>query len=71
MSVRVQSGAELNPSPPELLFENDSFRRFDVLPDNRGFITLRQVPGSGLITQLHVVTHWFDELRRLAGQQKN
>ncbi len=67
MAVRVRPGADLSPAPPALLFENDSFRRFDVLPGSQGFITLRQLPDSGIISGLHVVSSWFEELRTLIG----
>ncbi len=67
MAVRIQGSEELQAAAPELLFENAEIRRFDVLPGNQGFIALRQLPNSGIITQLHLVVNWFEELRRLTG----
>jgi Tol biopolymer transport system component len=69
MAVQIEAGEALRAGPPRLLFENPEFRRFDVLPDDQGFIALRQLPDSGIISHLHLVVNWFEELRRLAGGQ--
>ena len=41
-------------------------RGYDVATDGRAFFTVFQPPDSGVIRELHLVTNWSEELKRLA-----
>jgi serine/threonine-protein kinase len=74
MSVPVADGATLEAGRARRLFDGRRYagggrqgggRTYDVAPDGRRFLMLKQPPSSGA-TELVVVLNWFDELRRLA-----
>ncbi|MFY9551435.1 MAG: protein kinase [Thermoanaerobaculia bacterium] len=64
--VRVTPGERLDPSAPEELFRAANPRVYAVSPDGKGFFTVVQLPDSGIVRELHLVTNWFSELERLA-----
>lgn len=65
LSVAVTTSPEFRAGEPQLLFELDDIRGFDIAPDGT-FYAIRRVPGAGVQTQLNLVVNWFDELKRLA-----
>ena len=73
MVVPVRMGAKLEVSRAERLFEGSyqldvvGHRNFDVSPDGQRFLMLRQDARS---LEIRVVTHWFEELERLAPSEK-
>ena len=72
MVVPVRMGAKLEVSRAERLFEGSyqldvvGHRNFNVSPDGQRFLMLRQDARS---LEIRVVTHWFEELERLAPNQ--
>jgi serine/threonine-protein kinase len=65
-AVSVVVGSELVAGAPELLFEKAGIQGYDVAPDGKGFIAIFRPPDYGVIRELHLVTNWFEELKRLA-----
>lgn len=72
MRVRVTDGPPPGWSAAEKLFEGSYFltngpRNFDIAPDGRRFLMLKQ-SGTGPPRSFGfvLVQHWFEELRRLA-----
>jgi hypothetical protein len=68
MAVRVESGPEFVAGRPEVLFEMESHfpypqRTFGITPDGR-FVMIEPLHESTR-TQIHVVVHWAEEVRRL------
>ena len=72
MVVPVRMGAKLEVGRAERLFEGSyqldvvGHRNFDVSPDGQRFLMLRKDARS---LEIRVVTHWFEELERLAPNQ--
>ena len=64
--VRLAPGETLEASSPETLFEAKGMRSFSVAPDGKGFYATMRSPESGIVRQLHLVTNWLEELKRLA-----
>ncbi|MBZ5597692.1 MAG: serine/threonine-protein kinase [Acidobacteriia bacterium] len=64
MSVKLAPGASLNPSKPVVLFEDKrEWSGYDIAPDGR-FVVARETGNKGTGTQINVVLHWFDEIKR-------
>lgn len=70
LRVRLTPGETLEASSPETLFEAKGMRSFAVAPDGNGFYATIRSPGSGMVRQLHLVTNWLEELKRLAPRGK-
>jgi serine/threonine-protein kinase len=77
MSVPIAPGAGLEAGRARVLFSNSSYagagsqgggRTYDVAPDGKRFLMLRQSPPRPA-PQLVVVLNWFQELRRLVPLQ--
>jgi len=51
---------------PRLVFERAGVEDYEVLGGEKGFATVEQVPGAGLVRQLQLATGWFSELRKVA-----
>jgi len=71
MAVDVTTRPAFKAGTPRRLFE-DRFRLspngasgYSVSPDGRRFLFAQQVNPEPSIRQLHIVQHWFEELRRL------
>jgi serine/threonine-protein kinase len=73
MSVPITAGTSFSPGRPARLLDASGYlgsgaqgsgRTFDVAPDGRKFLMLKQE--SGQSPELVVVLNWFEELRRLA-----
>jgi eukaryotic-like serine/threonine-protein kinase len=77
MSVRVEPGTSLTVAAPTKLFSARYFyrntdrsagdgRTYDVMPDGRRFLMIKQADGDQPpATNIVVVQHWFEELRHL------
>ena len=69
MAVAVETERELTLGTPQLLFEGDYLnvpgRSYDITPDGKHLILLRSEEDPAP-TQVHVLSNWFDQLRRLA-----
>ena len=71
MAVDIVTEPELTPANPRLLFEGSYHqgssygRNYDVMPDGQRFIMVKTAAPETAPTQVHVVTNWFDELKRL------
>jgi len=70
LRVRLVPGETLETSSPEALFEAKGMRSFSVAPDGKSFYATMRSPESGIVRQLHLVTNWLEELRRLAPRGK-
>jgi hypothetical protein len=68
--ARIAAGQELETTKPELLFRNPNVRGYDIATDRDGFLAVLRPATSGIIRELHLVTGWFGELTRLAGETK-
>ncbi|MBN2265786.1 MAG: protein kinase [Candidatus Aminicenantes bacterium] len=71
--VDVQTGTELTPGNPRLLFQSDKYGAatggncWDTSPDDRRFLMVkREVPPLKPVTEMILVQNWFEEVRRLA-----
>ena len=72
MAVSVSTQPKFTASAPRLLFqgryarrfEEDGPRNYDVSPDGRGFVMIRESAPPPDVTQLNVVLGWFEELRK-------
>jgi len=70
MSVSVAPGAAFLPSSPRTLFP-DSYAEpqesvhyyFDISPDGRRFVMVKNADRTRAVVQLHVVVNWLDELK--------
>jgi serine/threonine-protein kinase len=72
MSVKVTTAPVFRAGTPEALFESPDLRTgwgrsYDVAPDGQRFLlTLnKEAPAKPTPTQMILVQHWFEELRRL------
>ena len=75
MAVAISAGPELSPGKPTLLFEEpydlkvgSGASNYDVTPDGQGFVMIRTPESSAEssgTTQINLVLHWFEELKRL------
>ncbi|HEY3349633.1 MAG TPA: protein kinase [Thermoanaerobaculia bacterium] len=68
--ARVVPGQELATTRPEPLFRNPDVRGYDVAAGREGFVAILRPATSGIIRELHLVTGWFGELTRLAGEKR-
>lgn len=77
MLVTIQTEPAFAPSKPKQLFEAAAagdeypeigYRYYDVSPDGQRFVMV-EPESRPPITRFHVVTNWFEELRRLAPEK--
>jgi hypothetical protein len=70
MAVPITLQPNFHPSKPELLFEkpymNAPFypRSYDVAPDGRRFLMIKENDQVAAATVLNVVLNWFEELKQ-------
>ncbi len=69
MAVSISTEPEFVAGTPRVLFEgpynNVSGLSYDVAPDGRRFLVLQPQYDDAQVRELHVVTNWFEELKRL------
>ena len=69
MVVSISTEPEFNAGTPQVVFEgpyvNVSGLSYDVAPDNQRFLVLQLQYDDSQIREIHVVTNWFEELKRL------
>ncbi len=69
MSVSFTTEPDFSPEPPEFVFQTEMHNTggfsFDVSTDGRRFLIHKSVGGAELVSRLHVVQNWFEELERL------
>jgi serine/threonine protein kinase len=74
MVVSVSTKPAFEHGTPQVLFEgpysNVSGLSYDVTPDGQRFLVLKPQYDDSQVRELHVVTNWFEELRRLAPSGK-
>ena len=69
MVVSISTEPEFKAGTPQVVFEgpylNVSGLSYDVAPDGQRFLILQPQYDDSQIRELHVVTNWFEELKRL------
>jgi len=65
-AVSIAEGPELTVGSPKLLFEKAGLQGYDAAPDGKSFVAVFRPPEFGVIRELHLVTNWFEELKRLS-----
>ena len=71
MAVDVKLAPSFSAGIPKMLFEGPylptpgTFPNYDVSPDGQRFLMLKSGEQESAPTQIHIVTNWFDELKRL------
>jgi len=69
MVVSISTKPEFAAGTPQVVFEgpyiNVSGLSYDVAPDGQRFLVLQPQYDDSQIRELHVVTNWFEELKRL------
>jgi eukaryotic-like serine/threonine-protein kinase len=63
MAVDVETGAAFRAETPRMLFEKVS-SDYDAAPDGRRFLMLKPAAATADSSELHVISNWFDDLRR-------
>ncbi len=75
MVVAIVTEPEFSAGTPQVLFEGPYLNvpglSYDVSPDGQRFLVLQPQYDDSQVRELHVVTNWFDELKRLAPTGKN
>jgi len=71
MAVAVETSPALSAGRPRVLFTgryklSGSGTSYDVAPDGRGFVMVKQSSEQSAPLQIHVVLNWMEELRRRA-----
>jgi hypothetical protein len=64
MAVPVQTEGALRLGEARALFEGSYRESFDVSPDGKRFLMLKQGDAAG-INELSIVVNWLEELKRL------
>ena len=74
MVVSISTEPEFTAGTPRLLFEgpysNVPALSYSVAPDGQRFVVLKPQYDDSQVRELHVVTNWFEELKRLAPSQR-
>ncbi|MFC1604445.1 protein kinase [Planctomycetota bacterium] len=69
MVVSISTEPEFKAGTPQLLFEglysNVPGMSYDVVPDGQRFLVLQPEYDDSQVRELHVVTNWFEELKRI------
>jgi Tol biopolymer transport system component len=75
MVVSISTEPEFVHGTPQVLFEgpysNVSGLSYDVAPDGQRFLVLQSQYDDSQVRELHVVTNWFEELKRLVPTGKD
>jgi len=70
MVVPISTEPEFDAGMPEVVFKgpyiNVSGLSYDVTPDGQRFLVLKPQYDDSQVRELHIVTNWFEELKRLA-----
>jgi eukaryotic-like serine/threonine-protein kinase len=67
MEADVQTSPTFRAGTPKMLFETTNGGLFDVSPDGRRFLMVKQAAApTAQQPEMHVVLNWFEELRRRA-----
>ncbi len=71
MAVEVGTGGAFSAGKPRLLFEGQYFSlpgatHYDVAPDGKRFLMLKNVTPEAALTQINLVENWFEELKQRA-----
>ncbi len=74
MVVSISTKPEFEAGTPEVVFEgpyvNVTGLSYDVAPDGQRFLVLKPEYDDSQVRELHVVTNWFEELKRLVPVEK-
>jgi len=73
MAVPIETKPSFAPGTPHLISEGDYLvtgHYYDVMPDARQFLFIKEMEQPHGPTQINVVLNWFDELKRLTAAQK-
>jgi len=69
MVVSISTQPEFAAGTPQVIFEgpyvNVPALSYDVAPDGQRFLVLKPQHDDSEVSELHVVTNWFEELSRL------
>ena len=66
MVVRGTTEPSFTPDPPEVMFEGQYGRSYDVAPDGQRFLMAKRLEDdTSAPSQIIIVQNWFDELQRL------
>ncbi|MHC4541075.1 MAG: protein kinase domain-containing protein, partial [Planctomycetota bacterium] len=69
MAVSISTEPQFKADPTQVVFEgpykDTMARSWDVAPDGQRFLVLKPQYDDSQIRELHVVTNWFEELKRL------
>ncbi len=69
MAVKVDAEEEFSAEKPQVLFEGPYINipgySYDVSPDGQRFLVVEGPEQELAVGQLHVITNWFEELKRL------
>jgi len=75
MAVSISTEPEFKAGTPQMVFEgpyiNVSGLSYDVTPDGQRFLVLQPKYDDSQVRELHVVTNWFEELKRLVPTGKD
>jgi len=75
MVVSISTEPEFAAGTPRVLFEGLYFNApgvsYDVAPDGQHFLVLQPEYDSSQVREIHVVTNWFEELKRLVPPGKD
>jgi serine/threonine-protein kinase len=75
MVVSISTEPEFAAGTPQVLFEgpynNVPDLSYDVAPDGQRFLVLQPKYDDSKVRELHVVTNWFEELKRLVPSQED
>jgi len=75
MVVSISTEPEFAAGKPKVVFEgpyiNVSGLSYDVAPDGQRFLVLKPEYDDSQIRELHVVTNWFEELKRLVPSEED
>jgi len=74
MVVSISTEPEFKAGTPQLLFEglynNVPGMSYDVVPDGQRFLVLQPEYDDSQVREFHVVTNWFEELKRLVPTER-
>ena len=69
MVVSISTETEFKTESPQVVFEGPykdvAGRSCDIAPNGQRFLVLKPEYDDSQVRELHVVTNWFEELRRL------
>jgi hypothetical protein len=74
MQVPIDTKAGFVSGTPQQVFQADYFptgHDFDVMPDGKQFVFIKEMQPAQAATQINVVLNWFEELKqRMSGATK-